>query len=191
VYLPSGELWYDIMSTTCYDEQDGRYRIGYSDSIVGGKSVTVSAPLNICPLFVRAGSIIPTVDPAVFTLNNASHDGVISLFDKRQILHLWIWPDQSNQATSETLYDGSRFIYAPSASGTTITSMDTQPNRTLIIQLLFKNSPNTVKSSQYDLDRVSSWKDLVKDDGSSAWTFDGELKVLWIRMVAMQSVYIN
>ena len=44
VYLPAGERWYDVWTETCYD---------------GGQEIEAEAPLDIIPLFVREGSIIP------------------------------------------------------------------------------------------------------------------------------------
>jgi alpha-D-xyloside xylohydrolase len=49
VYLPSGTRWYDLY--------DGR-------SVDGGQTVTASAPYERMPIFVRAGSIVPT-GPAI------------------------------------------------------------------------------------------------------------------------------
>lgn len=49
VYLPSGADWYD-------------FRTGERQS--GGRTVTAAAPLSTMPLFVRAGSIVPT-GPAI------------------------------------------------------------------------------------------------------------------------------
>jgi alpha-D-xyloside xylohydrolase len=44
VYLPSGASWVDFWT---------------GETIGGGKMVTANAPLNIMPLYVRAGSIVP------------------------------------------------------------------------------------------------------------------------------------
>ncbi len=45
-YLPEGCKWYDYWTNDCYE---------------GGQYVTVDAPIDRIPLFVRAGAIIPTV----------------------------------------------------------------------------------------------------------------------------------
>jgi alpha-D-xyloside xylohydrolase len=45
VYLPAGTSWYDFYT---------------GEQVEGGKVVRVAAPLSRIPLFVRAGSIIPT-----------------------------------------------------------------------------------------------------------------------------------
>jgi alpha-D-xyloside xylohydrolase len=44
VYLPKGSVWYDYWTGKKYP---------------GGKRIAVNAPLEMLPLFVRAGSIIP------------------------------------------------------------------------------------------------------------------------------------
>lgn len=46
-YLPKGCDWYDFWDNRRY---------------VGGQSITVDAPLDRIPLFVRAGSILPLAD---------------------------------------------------------------------------------------------------------------------------------
>jgi alpha-D-xyloside xylohydrolase len=57
VYLPGGTRWYDFYS--------GR-------SVAGGKTITAAAPYERMPLFVRAGSIVPT-GPAIQHTGNNSH----------------------------------------------------------------------------------------------------------------------
>ena len=44
VYLPAGQLWYDFWTDAVWE---------------GGQTVRVDAPLEVVPLFVRAGSIVP------------------------------------------------------------------------------------------------------------------------------------
>jgi alpha-D-xyloside xylohydrolase len=56
VYLPAGTRWYDFYS--------GR-------SIAGGQTITAAAPYERMPLFVRAGSIVPTGPAIQFTGNNS------------------------------------------------------------------------------------------------------------------------
>jgi alpha-D-xyloside xylohydrolase len=86
VYLPAGSTWYDFYS--------GR-------SIAGGQTIAAAAPYERMPLFVRAGSIVPT-GPAIQHTGNNSHspvtfnvytgaDGSFSLYEddgtSRQYLH--------------------------------------------------------------------------------------------------------
>jgi alpha-D-xyloside xylohydrolase len=86
VYLPAGSSWYDFYS--------GR-------SIAGGQTIAAAAPYERMPLFVRAGSIVPT-GPEIQHTGNNSHspvtlnvytgaDGSFSLYEddgtSRQYLH--------------------------------------------------------------------------------------------------------
>jgi alpha-D-xyloside xylohydrolase len=57
VYLPAGASWYDFYT--------GR-------SIAGGRSISAAAPYERMPLFVRAGSIVPT-GPLVQHTGESSH----------------------------------------------------------------------------------------------------------------------
>ena len=52
VYLPAGADWYNYWT---------------SERVTGGQAITVSAPIDIIPLFVRAGSIIPMGVPVEST----------------------------------------------------------------------------------------------------------------------------
>ena len=47
VYLPAGTYWYDYRSEECFS---------------GGQTVTVDTPIDVIPLFVRAGSVLPTAE---------------------------------------------------------------------------------------------------------------------------------
>ena len=86
VYLPAGSNWYDFYS--------GR-------SVKGGQTIDAAAPYERMPLFVRAGSIVPT-GPEIQHTGNNSHspltlniytgaDGSFSLYEddgvSRQYLH--------------------------------------------------------------------------------------------------------
>lgn len=59
-YLPSGTKWYDFWTGTVYK---------------GGRSVTKEYPLDIFPLFVKAGTILP-MGPSIQYANEQSADPV-------------------------------------------------------------------------------------------------------------------
>lgn len=48
VYLPKGTQWYDFWTNTAY---------------TGGQTITCNAELDVMPVFVRAGSIVPVSEP--------------------------------------------------------------------------------------------------------------------------------
>lgn len=63
IYLPKGTAWYDYWTNKRYE---------------GGETVVVDAPLNQIPLFVREGSILPTVDKA-YNCSDELKEQVITL----------------------------------------------------------------------------------------------------------------
>jgi alpha-D-xyloside xylohydrolase len=105
VYLPAGTDWYNYWT---------------NEKVHGGQTVTVKAPIDIIPLFVRAGSILPLGAPVEstrasqaiakvkvypgadgqFTLYN--DDGVTYAYEKgdRQITTLR-WQDATGRLTQE------------------------------------------------------------------------------------------
>jgi alpha-D-xyloside xylohydrolase len=61
VYLPAGSDWYNYWT---------------NEKVAGGQSITVAAPIDTIPLFVRAGSIVPTGVPIPST---ATHQPLASI----------------------------------------------------------------------------------------------------------------
>jgi alpha-D-xyloside xylohydrolase len=104
VYLPAGASWYDFYS--------GR-------SLKGGQTITAAAPYERMPLFVRAGSIVPTGPAIQHTGNNSNSpltlnvytgaDGSFSLYEddglSRQYLNgqysriPFVWNEQAKSLT--------------------------------------------------------------------------------------------
>jgi alpha-D-xyloside xylohydrolase len=75
VYLPAGTDWYNFWT---------------NEKIGGGRTVHVSAPIDVIPVFVRAGSILPMGAPVLNTSNSQplqeirvyrGHDAQFELFD--------------------------------------------------------------------------------------------------------------
>jgi len=65
VYLPSGTDWYNYWT---------------NEHVHGGQTLTVAAPIDTIPLFVRAGSILPLGEP------------VESTNDRQRIATLRVYP---------------------------------------------------------------------------------------------------
>ena len=82
VYLPAGSDWYNYWTDT---------------KLHGGQSVTVQAPIDQIPLFVKAGSILPLGSP------------VESTHDKQTLAKIKVYP--GTDATF-TLYNDDGFTYA-------------------------------------------------------------------------------
>src|SRR5262249_33574100 len=67
VYLPEGD-WVDLWRAGRYDSTSGGFVLGATSTIAGRTRVTVPAPLDELPLFVRAGAVVPLLPPDVDTL---------------------------------------------------------------------------------------------------------------------------
>lgn len=67
VYLPihKGSFWYDFNSDQVYH---------------GGKTIGYSAPLEVLPLFVKAGSILPINSPSEFAVENDNREMEIRIY---------------------------------------------------------------------------------------------------------------
>lgn len=89
-----------------YNETDARFRLKNNSNILqGGTYITVNTPINAMkmPLFVKVGSIIPTFDCSIMTLNNVTNNTeplkninnktIVSYYDRISILHFWAWLD--------------------------------------------------------------------------------------------------
>lgn len=63
VYLPAGQAWYDLYSGT---------------SFAGGQTIKANAPYEQIPVFVKAGSIIPSGEEMEYT--NQKPDSLITLY---------------------------------------------------------------------------------------------------------------
>ncbi len=179
VYLPEGETWIDAATATRYDEEDGRFRIAWSPIQTGGQTVTVSAPRDRMPLFVRAGSIIPTLDPEVDTLNEATDPRVTPYAQRAHLLHLWIWPDGNGEATGKT-WDGGSFHLSNS-----LLTIEGKAGSTIIAQVALGPGTNNpmaqAAGSGQNLPTAAGWKELV--EGISPMQFwDSTLGTLWLRL---------
>ncbi len=93
VYLPAGADWYNYWTHE-------RFR--------GGKTITVNAPIDTLPLFVRAGSIVPTGSP------------VQSTHDRQTITKVQVFPGAS---TDFTLFADDGTTYAYEKTGATLTHL--------------------------------------------------------------------
>ena len=65
VYLPAGTKWYDLYTESCYD---------------GGREIFVPICLEKIPVFVRAGSVLPTTEPARSTANQIGQDMEVLIY---------------------------------------------------------------------------------------------------------------
>jgi alpha-glucosidase (family GH31 glycosyl hydrolase) len=67
VYLPAG-AWIDLWRAAAYDVASGGLTLGHAIPVSGGRRVSVPAPADELPLFVRAGAVLVLLPPDVDTL---------------------------------------------------------------------------------------------------------------------------
>lgn len=91
LYLPRGR-WVDLWrSLTLRD--DVSPRLGEAKVMNGPGAVTVPAPIEELPLFVRVGAVLPLLPAAVDTLTTyGAGDGLVHLSDRRRSRVLLAWP---------------------------------------------------------------------------------------------------
>ena len=97
VYLPRGR-WLDARGALSYDaEGDGAYHAGPARELRGGRTITARAALDVLPLYVRAGAVIPMLPADVSTLSPYAGD-VVRLADRRDRLRLLAFPGPRTSA---------------------------------------------------------------------------------------------
>ncbi|XP_056006180.1 uncharacterized protein LOC125658835 [Ostrea edulis] len=184
VYLPNNSSWIDISSHLLYDEEDGRFRIGHSDIQLGGKSLIVAASLETCPFFVRAGSIIPLLDPSVLVLREASHPNVTSLYNKTT-LHLWVFPDVFKNADGSDWQNNS-FAFRNSSVQSNLFTYGMNLRSTqytwIVSQILLSERPHDLLIEGGVVKSVLSWTQVIPSgaDPIGVWSYDQQQRVLWI-----------
>lgn len=139
-YLPPGR-WIELWSASEYDGDisgggTGGFRIG-GTPIDGGQEITVSAPIDEIPIFVRWGAVIPLVDPSVDTwapgpLESDPH--VISFEQTAHKLHVWAFPSGDG---STILADGSVLTVNTDANGVRLVRLADPDRAELIAQVVW------------------------------------------------------
>jgi hypothetical protein len=100
VRLPRGR-WHAFWDAVRFRERDGAFVLGRAGLAVRGRRVArVRAPLAELPMFVRAGTLLPLVDPSVDTLASygAGRPGLVRLRDRRDRLRVLALPHGTSSA---------------------------------------------------------------------------------------------
>ena len=95
LYLPAGR-WVEFWRAVEYVEASGDFRLrADARSIEGGRSITVDAPIEEIPLFVRAGARIPLLPADTYTLaEHGSEDpSIIHLSDRLAQTRVLAFPE--------------------------------------------------------------------------------------------------
>ncbi|CAI9407421.1 TIM-barrel domain-containing protein [Nocardioides sp. T2.26MG-1] len=78
-YLPRGQ-WVELARAWRLRD-DGRFNLRHAEVTRGRQTVTVQAPLQTIPLFLRAGAVVPLLPRSVDTLSEYG-DGIVRLADR-------------------------------------------------------------------------------------------------------------
>ncbi len=101
LYLPPGR-WVELWRSASFAERPGALRLSRAKLHRGGREVTVPAPLEELPLFVRAGAVIPALAPDVDTLaGDGRADGLVHLRDRSDKRVLYAFPDGRSRGRIE------------------------------------------------------------------------------------------
>ena len=102
VPLPPGR-WLSFWRAVTYSPHDGSFHLRAAPVLTGPRTVTVPAPLEQIPLFVRNGTLLALLPADVATLA-AYGTGLVHLKDRAGQLHLLAWP----RGLSSTLALGTK-----------------------------------------------------------------------------------
>ena len=142
VYLPAGYKWYDLNTGACYS---------------GGEYVTVHAPLDVVPMFARAGAILHWGGNAEYAAQLAEKpmeiivcpgaDGAFTLYDDagdgygyeqgEYTLIPMVWKDEAGQLTI-----GERMGSYPGMSATCIFHVHTPTGKA--VEVIYKGQAITL-----------------------------------------------
>jgi hypothetical protein len=91
VYLPGGR-WIDFWRAISYRDSDGSLKLHKARAMKGGRDRTVKAPIEVLPLMVRAGAILPLLPADTQTLAGYGAGATVGLDDVSRRLHLIAFP---------------------------------------------------------------------------------------------------
>ena len=141
LYLPPGR-WVELWDRTEYDgdpDGTGGFRLG-GVPIEGGRTITVPAPIDEIPLFVRMGAVIPLVDPEVDTLAGAMASKTPDVTTYEQLAHrqhVWVFAQDD---ASTTLFDGSQLDVQVDSQGVILTRTAPTDGHELVGQIVWPQS---------------------------------------------------
>ncbi len=167
LYLPAGR-WVNLWQRTEYDEESGGFRLG-GRTIEGGKTVSVNAPLDEIPVFVRSGALIPLGDPAIDTWAPARPLEGVDVTSSESMahrLHAWAFPEGDAKTT---LSDWSRLELTRTPEGITIRRIALLLDKTeLVVQIVWPEdlpAPTAI----HGLEQVSDGDPLRLAPGAWTW----------------------
>jgi len=132
VYLPSGS-WIDLWRSGTWDSAAGAFLPEEASVLDGARFVTVPAPLDELPLFVRAGAVLPLLPPDVDTLADYgdSTSGLVRLADRSRDVVLLAFPRGESEAR---LFSSKERVRSRETSGAWELLIEARAKRTWSVQ---------------------------------------------------------
>lgn len=168
VYLPA-DTWIDYWT---------------NEVIEGPQTLTAEAPIEIIPLYAKAGAIIPMLDPAVQTLWPTDDPDIIDHQDLAGLMWVDIYPDYFG--TELTLADGTIFdLAARSGLGGFLFTIAAphKDSRTYSIRAVTASygggKPSAVTGPSGTLIEYETYE--AWDAAAAGWFYDEALGDLWLR----------
>ncbi|MCA2981468.1 MAG: glycoside hydrolase family 31 protein [Myxococcaceae bacterium] len=136
-----------------------------------GASITVPAPLDALPLFVRAGALVPMLRPTIDTLSPASDADVDSFANEAG--DLWVRVVPAATASSFVVYDGTRLEQQQGDDGLVLRSQAGAVFTGAVVYEVLAPRPGSVEADGGALPFVA---DVAAVPRGVAWA-DGVLRV--------------
>lgn len=135
-----------------------------------GETVTLEAPLDALPLFVRKGALVPMLRPTIDTLSPASDPGVDSF--ENDAGDLWVRVVPSEEETRFTVFDGA-LLRQRQGEALELSATAGTRFRTRVVWELFRAQPTRITAEGQALAAVA---DLERADRGFTWN-TGVLRV--------------
>jgi alpha-glucosidase (family GH31 glycosyl hydrolase) len=156
VWLPEGK-WYDYRNNTL---------------LQGGKDIKQNYALDQVPVFIKAGSIIPTQTPKL-RITGSILDTLILTVYPDQTASFNLYEDEgNNEDYRKNIYSFTRFTYQKTEAGSTFNIM---PDG--------KTFPDQVIERAYEIRIVSTEKptQVTANGKSQNWSYDDQRKITTIK----------
>ena len=137
LYLPPGR-WVDFWRSASVGK-DGAPRLRSPRVLEGGRTVSVAAPADQIPLFVRAGAVLPLLPADVETLSPYGAD-VVHLGDRPGQRSLLAWPARGASASAAPA-DDARLRSSVSRDGSWTLRVRQRRRRTFDLQVALPQRP--------------------------------------------------
>jgi alpha-glucosidase (family GH31 glycosyl hydrolase) len=177
LYLPAGR-WVDLWRSAVYREGPGAIALRRARTMRGGRSVTVPAPLDELPLFVRAGAVLPLLPADVDTLAGFREDvpGVVRWAERRDRMQLLAFP---RGATSAAFMRGER-LRSHEGDGAWRLAVDGARSRKYALAATLRTLDSPFTPCEVSVDGAAL--------GPGDWSFDRSTGVLTARFAGRSPV---